>query len=152
MAAVAAVLLVAVVVVIGLVLRGPGDTTGAGTALPVGPDASGPGASFTASGSLTIDSAPSEPVSGTAAGCDLPADLADLDEGSRLELYAVDGRLVSEGVLRYDSGGTGYCRFAFEFTGVPTGAGPYQLVMAGRGSVTYRESDLLDGIELALGG
>ena len=148
----AAVAFLALAAVTALVLGSSGDAPTGRSTLSTGTLLPSPGTPFSVPGDLTIETAPGETVTGTMSGCELPASLADLDEGSRLELFSADGRMVSEAFLRYDAGEPGYCRFTFEFPAVPPGVGPYQLRMRGRGSVTYPESELLGGIELALGG
>lgn len=147
-----------VVVILGLAFLGPGSgpTTppgGSGPGIPGPPPAPAPapGGVFAVDGRFTVVSSPGEPVSGDAAGCDLPITLSDIGEGSTIALSRQDGTQLDVSGLTYEGGDLSSCTFTFDFPEVPSGARSYLIELDGRGQLVYSEQELRAGVEITLG-
>lgn len=149
-----------VVVILGVVLFGPGSGRGpvdlpGGPAqsrqIPLPPAERTPGAPFTVEGRFTVVSSPGEPVSGDGDGCDLPPTLSDIGEGTRITLVDGAATVLGSARLAYDEGDLSSCTFIFGFSDVPSGGSFYLIELAGRGQLLYTEDELRSGIEITLG-
>lgn len=161
-AAIIGVLGLAVVVILGLAMFGPGSDPGSGrgpTDSPGGPSLPragpppdrSPGASFSVEGRFTVAASPGEPVSGDGSGCELPSTLTDIGEGTQITLSEGTSGPVGASTLAYDGGDLSSCTFTFDFDEVPAGAAFYLIEVPGRGQLTYTEDELRAGVEITLG-
>lgn len=148
-----------VVVVLGVVLLGPGSDPGRGTdpargpfpqAFPPAERAPGSG-SFTVEGTFTVVATPAEPVSGDRTGCDLPVTLSDIGEGTTITLIESGTSRIGSDMLAYSGGDLSSCTFTFEFSDVPAGGSFYLVELPGRGQLTYTEDELRAGVDITLG-
>ena len=106
---------------------------------------------FTVDGTFTVVSAPGEPVSGNSTGCEVPASLSDIGEGTTLTLVESDTGRSVRAMLAYDGGDLSSCTFTFEFPDVSPGRSLYMIELPGRGQLVYSEDELRAGVDISLG-
>lgn len=152
-------LAIVVVAVLGFLVAGIGSNTGTTTDPLRGPFALTdplPGRApatgvFTVDGTFTVASSPGEPVSGDSVGCDMPASLSDIGEGTTLTLLESSTGLATDAMLVYDGGDLSSCTFTFEFPDVSPGGTIYMIELPGRGQLVYTEDELRAGVDISLG-
>ena len=111
-----------------------------------------PGAgAFTVNGTFTVVATPGEPVSGNSTGCDMPASLSDIGEGTTLTLLESDTGRSVKSRLAYEGGDLSSCAFTFEFPDVSPGGALYMIELPGRGQLVYSEDELRAGVDISLG-
>ncbi|MBN9607841.1 MAG: hypothetical protein J0I11_00805 [Actinobacteria bacterium] len=77
---------------------------------------------------------------------------SDIGQGVAVTVYDASGKIVSAGSVTGSTYDAGACKFQWSASGVPSGAGPYQVEVSHRGRMTVTEQDARSGaIHLTLG-
>lgn len=110
------------------------------------------GRSFTATGEFTLLDTFQDDYGRGGSLCSGSGGYDDIREGAQVEIRDEAGNIVGVGELEasrmiHNVG----CRFSFTIEGVDSGSGFYEVEVSHRGTISYTQEELEDGIELTLG-
>jgi serine/threonine-protein kinase len=113
--------------------------------------------SFDAQGTLTFHHASQADVSDSKGTCVGAGANEDVTPGAKVIVEDHSGKRVAVGSLdeepgiHQSEGISGRCIFTFSVAGIPSGQGPYAIVLGDRGEIAFNESEAKEFLKLTLG-